>query len=90
MKEFFTEVRDRYQDRYIIVDAAPFQITAEVNVLSKYVEAMLFVVRAGKTPRGIVNSTIKKIGREKVIGIVFNGYEQPAKYYRKYYKGYYR
>ena len=90
MKEFFQEVRDRYEDRFIIVDAAPFQVTAEVSVLSNYVEAVIFVVMAGKTPREIINQSIDKIGRENILGVVFNGYEQGLKRYGKYYRGYYK
>ncbi len=90
MRNFLDEVKNRYDDRYVIVDATPAQVTAEANVLSKYVDGILFVIMAEKAPREAILKSIENVGKEKIIGIVFNGYNQSYRGYRKYYKKYYK
>ena len=90
MKEFLEEVRGRYQDRYIVIDATPSQITAEVSVLSNYVDGIVFVIMAEKSPKETIRKSIENLGKKKILGIVFNGYNESYKSYRKYYKKYYK
>jgi len=89
MKEFLQEVKDRYQDRFIILDAPPSHITAETNVLANYVDKIIFVVMAQKSPRETIQKSIENLGKKKILGIVFNGYRQSYKSYDKYYKKHY-
>ncbi len=89
MKEFLKEVRGRYQDRFIIVDVPPSQVTAETNVLANYVDGIIFVVMAQKSPRETIKRSIENLGKKKILGIVFNGYSKAHKSYHKYYKKYY-
>jgi len=87
MMELLEEVRDRYKDRYIILDAPPAQVAAETGVLSKVVDGVIFVVRCGKSSRKVIRETLEKIDQEKLLGVVFNGYEgkYTSEYYYKYY-----
>ncbi|MFH1025597.1 MAG: exopolysaccharide biosynthesis protein, partial [Nitrospirota bacterium] len=89
MRALLGELKDRYHNRFIIVDAAPTQVTSEPGVLSNYVDGIIFVVMAGKTPRKAVQKSIEYLGREKILGIVFNGYDGIHKMYGKYYRKYY-
>jgi protein-tyrosine kinase len=90
MKTFFEEVKGRYPDMYIVVDCAPSHIMSEVTALSNYVDGVIFVVMAHQTPREIIKECIEKLGKEKIFGIVFNGYDKVGKvndnYYRKYHR----
>jgi exopolysaccharide/PEP-CTERM locus tyrosine autokinase len=90
MRQFLREVKGRYQDRYVILDASPCHVTAEVGFLAKYVETVLFVVMAQKSPREAIRKSIEALGKEKILGIVFNGYAGSYKSYLKYYRKYYR
>ena len=90
MKDLFDEVKGRYSDRYIVVDTAPSHVMSEVNVLANYVDGVIFVVMGNKSPRKVIKECIDKIGREKVLGIVFNGYNKPVETYINYYKNYYK
>jgi exopolysaccharide/PEP-CTERM locus tyrosine autokinase len=90
MEDFIREVKERYQDRYILIDAPPIHITAEARVLAQYVDAIVFVVMAERAPRKDVRKSIEVLGKEKVIGVVFNGYTQARKAYSKYYDKYYK
>jgi exopolysaccharide/PEP-CTERM locus tyrosine autokinase len=90
MEDLVGELKDRYQDRYIVFDSTPSQVTAEANVLSQFVDGVILVVLAQKSPRPAIQKTIHDIGREKIVGVVFNGYPQAFKRYHKYYKNYYQ
>jgi protein-tyrosine kinase len=89
MAQFLEEAREKHKDRFIIIDAPPSHITAEAKFLSKYVDGIIFVVMANKTPKKDVAKAIENLGREKILGIVFNGYDQARKGYYKYYEKYY-
>jgi protein-tyrosine kinase len=90
MAQFLEEAREKQKDRFIIIDAPPSHITAEAKFLSKYVDGIIFVVMAQKTPRDAVARAIDNLGRDKVVGIVFNGYDQVRKGYYKHYEKYYQ
>jgi len=90
MKEFVEEAKARYEDRFIILDVPPSQITAETSVLANYVDAIIFVVMAQKTPRETIQKSIDNLGKHKILGIVFNGYRGGFGSYQKYYKKYYK
>lgn len=90
MEEFMAEVKNRYQDRFIIIDSAPCQATAEANVLAKYVDGIILVVRALKSPRRAVHKAVENLGKEKILGIVFNGHDISRRTYNKYYEKYYK
>ena len=80
------ELRSRYQDRYIILDATPAQFTAETTFLGSLVDGILLVVRAGKTTRDSVLEAIENLDRNKILGVVFNASGRKAKDYRYYHR----
>ena len=45
---------------------------ADMNVLSKIVDGLVLVVKAGKTPKDIVLKGIKSISDRNIVGIVLN------------------
>ena len=51
---------------------------------------VIYVVMANKTPRKDIEKAIDNLGRDKILGIVFNGYEQVRKSYYRYYNRYYK
>ena len=83
------ELRGRYEDRYIIFDATPAQFAAETTFLASIVDAVLLVVRSGKTTRDSVLKAIENLDRNKILGVVFNASNESRKAYG-YYQRYYR
>jgi exopolysaccharide/PEP-CTERM locus tyrosine autokinase len=75
MDAMVEELRARYEDRYIILDSSPILATTEPNVLNKIVDGILFVVRAGITPRESVQQAIKLLEKDKIMGVVLNDLE---------------
>jgi len=88
MQHLISDVRDRYPDRFVILDTTPLELTPETSVLANQVDGVLIVVQYGKTPRKLVKSAIERIGKEKLLGIVFNGYEKSMQQYTRYGYGY--
>jgi protein-tyrosine kinase len=85
MARFLEEAREKHRDRFIIIDAPPCHVTAEAKFLSNYVDGIIYVVMAQKTPRKEIAKAIENLGRDKVLGIVFNGYDKARKGHYKYY-----
>jgi exopolysaccharide/PEP-CTERM locus tyrosine autokinase len=90
MKAFLQVLKEDYQDHFIVIDSAPSHITAEAKVLAGYVDGIVLVVMAQKSPRKEIQRAIHNLGREKILGIVFNGYNQARRNYHKYYDKYYK
>jgi capsular exopolysaccharide synthesis family protein len=90
MKELLQEVTERYHDRLTIIDAPPPSLTSEAGVLARMVEGVILVVRHCDTSREELKSLVDQLGKEKVVGVVLNFFDQSSigskgyKYYRKY------
>ena len=89
MRLLVEELKGRYEDRYIIFDATPAHFAAETTFLASMVDGVLLVVRSGKTARDSILQAIENIGREKIIGVVFNASNEDSRTYDYYYQ-YYR
>jgi len=72
MEALVHELKSRYRDRYVILDSTPLLATAESEVLSKMVDEILIVVRAGITPRETLKQAIASLEKEKILGFVLN------------------
>lgn len=72
MEALVLELKSRYNDRYIILDSAPLLATSEPEILSKLVDGVVIVVRAGVTPRETVQQAIASLEKEKILGFVLN------------------
>jgi protein-tyrosine kinase len=97
MSKLLQEVKYRYSDRFIVIDSPPPKLTAETSALSRQVDGILLVIEYGRTSREMVSDLINIIGKEKIIGVVFNKldmrfanyyglgkYKTYSKYYQKY------
>jgi exopolysaccharide/PEP-CTERM locus tyrosine autokinase len=72
MRRLLHEVKNRYQDRYIIIDSPPPYLTAEANALARQVDGIVIVVKTGKTKKSGVQDLIDTYGRKKILGVVKN------------------
>lgn len=88
MRLLIAQLKARYHDRYIIIDAAPAQFSAETASLSNEVDRVLLVVRSGQTPKEAILAAIDNIGREKILGLVFNANNENEKIHQTYYRRY--
>ncbi len=72
MKIFLKLVRDRYSDRFVIVDAPPLTETADVRQLVQLCDMAVVVVPYGKVTGSQVAESLKAIPKEKLAGLVVN------------------
>ena len=67
---------------YVIIDSPPILPLVDMNILTKVVDGLLLVVRAGKTPQDIVIKAVNSIPTDNLLGIILNGTEPSLhKYY---------
>lgn len=74
MQDLIEELGSRYEDRIVLFDSPPLLAAAETAILAKQVDAVVLVVRSGASRREHVQSLVDQIGKEKIIGVVFNAY----------------
>lgn len=72
MSSLVQDLRDRYEDRYVIFDSSPILATTEPSVLTKMVDGIVLVVRADSTVRDSIEQAMKVLDRKKIIGVVLN------------------
>lgn len=70
--ELLEEIKGRYSDRYIILDAPSTSNAADIKLLSEFVDYALLVVPFGKDSLENIDKASKLIGNEKLLGIVIN------------------
>ena len=75
MQALITEVSGRYPDRFIFFDSPPLQAASETSVLAKQVDGIVLVVRWGRSGRKQVQQLVETLGKEKILGVVFNACE---------------
>jgi protein-tyrosine kinase len=75
MQHLVEELASRYPDRYVIFDTPPLQVASETKVLSRAVDGVVLVVRQGISSRAMIEKFISDIGKEKIIGVIFNDHE---------------
>lgn len=87
MDELFTELRQQFD--YIILDTPPVGVVTDAQILGKYADVTMFVVRHNYTPKERL-VMVDKLYRErkfKNINLVFNAIKEEG---RKYGYGYYQ
>jgi len=72
MMSLISELKNRYSDRYIIMDSAPILPFADSKVLSAEVDGVLLVFRERKITMQQVEEAVNQISREKILGVIFN------------------
>ena len=60
-KTFWAGLSAARSDRLVIVDAPPVLATTEAVILAKYVDEIVFVVEAGKTPEAAITAALDEL-----------------------------
>ena len=81
MKDLVAEMKKRYPDRYVIFDVPPVLSAADALAFAPWVDHVVMVVQAGKTPLPDVKRALEMLPREKILGIVLNRHTEPQKNY---------
>lgn len=72
MRRMIESIKQRYRERYIILDAPPVTESADMQILSELCDYVILVVPYGKVTDSQVVSCVKSIPEKKLLGIIFN------------------
>lgn len=72
MEEFINQLSKRYNDRLIIIDAPPLLEDTSAAALTLFINRILFVVEAEKTPVHIIKNALRLIKADKSVSIILN------------------
>jgi Mrp family chromosome partitioning ATPase len=70
------------------MDTSPLLLVPESRILQSWVDGVVLMVSAHRTPRKLVTEALNMISRSKLVGVVFNRDDQPLPGNYGYY-GYY-
>lgn len=79
MKDLIAHLRMRYPDRYIVLDTASPDETADMAVLSALADMVILVVPYGRVTEAQIWTAAKAIDEDKFLGVVFNDEPQPGR-----------
>ncbi len=72
MYSFLSEVRSRYSNRIIIIDAPPILESADTKILAELADYILLVVPYKGVTTNLINRTLNSIDRTKIVGMILN------------------
>jgi capsular exopolysaccharide synthesis family protein len=80
----------RAQYDFIVMDTPPLAIVQDCLVVARWVDGVIVVMAAHQTPRALLETALDTVDPTKMIGIVFNGFDNLGSgRYRNRYPGYY-
>lgn len=72
MKTLIDSVKQRYSDRFIVIDAPPIISSAETRILADLCDMAVLVLPYGKVTNEQVQAGVSVVQKEKLAGLVFN------------------
>ena len=79
MGRLLVQLKQRYPERYVILDTPPITESADTNIVADLCDHILLVVPYGKVTEMQVEAAVKAIGQRKLVGVVFNNEPQLPK-----------
>ncbi|AOY87502.1 polysaccharide biosynthesis protein [Marinobacter salinus] len=71
MRELISELKDRYPDRCIILNAPPFRESTEARILERFADQIVFGVPFGDVTPEAITDSVDALGSDKFSGLVF-------------------
>jgi capsular exopolysaccharide synthesis family protein len=82
------EARRQYD--YVVMDTTPLVAVQDCRVVARWVDGVVVVVAADRTPRALLEAALDVLDPAKVVGLVFNGFDHLlSNRYHRYYSAYY-
>ena len=79
LKQMLVSIKERYHERYIIIDAPPMTESADSQILAELCDYVLLVVPYGRVTDSQVNVCAKSFSDKQLLGIVFNNETVPPR-----------
>jgi capsular exopolysaccharide synthesis family protein len=85
LAQLLEEARQQYD--YVVLDMPPLVPLPDCGVIGRSVDGFLIVVTANKTPRKLVEESLKVLDPATVLGLIFNGDDRPLPDYYGSHRG---
>ena len=72
IRRLLTDIRQRFSDRYVILDSPSMTDSADARILLELCDFVLLVVPYGRASNAEIEESIKAVDGEKFLGVVFN------------------
>lgn len=72
MRQLMGSLLSRYSDRYIFLDSAPINESADTRILVELCDFVIVVVPYGSSNKARITEAAEAIGKDKLLGVVFN------------------
>jgi len=72
MRQLLDTIRQRYSERFIILDAPSTSETADTRILAELCDFIVLVVPYGRVTSGQIEDCVKSLDSKKLLGVVFN------------------
>lgn len=72
MEAFLDEVRSRYRERFVLIDAPSVAESPDARVLADLSDSVILCVGYAKSTRRQIAEVASEIGRDKLAGVVFS------------------
>lgn len=72
MHELMNDLKSRFRERYVIIDAPAALDSADTNVLAPMVDGIIIVVQAGRTLKKDISAALKLLPADRILGFVVN------------------
>jgi Mrp family chromosome partitioning ATPase len=72
MRRLIDSLRERYLERFIILDGPPMSDIADIRILSELSDYVFVVARHGRATNAQIERGLSAISNTKLLGIVFN------------------
>jgi succinoglycan biosynthesis transport protein ExoP len=69
----------------VLVDTPPSLLLPDTRLIERWVDGIVLVVAAHKTPRKLVAEALNVLDPAKMLGVIFNADDQPTSSYYGYY-----
>ena len=89
MQNLLLEIKNRYPDRYVIIDTTPLLPFAEPQFIANVVGGVIFVVREGYSSMDKATKALGLLKNHNLLGVVCNGMSQVHSGGKYGYYGYY-
>ena len=84
--ELLEKARKLYE--FVIVDTPPVLPVPDSRLIAHWVDGLILVVSAHRTPRKLLEETLSQIDPARLVGLVFNADDRPFSGYSGYYGTY--
>ncbi|WP_298447417.1 polysaccharide biosynthesis protein [uncultured Marinobacter sp.] len=71
MRELMTELKARYPDRCIVLNAPPFRENTEARILERFADQIVFGVPFGEVTGEVIEDSVDALGSDKFSGLIF-------------------